>query len=284
MAKRKVKVAVISDTHLGTYGCHAKELQTYLKSIEPEILIINGDFIDIWNLSKYYFPKSHVKVLQTILKMMSKGTQIYYITGNHDEMLRKYSGMCLGNFTLDDKLVLDLDGKKHWFFHGDVFDISMRHSKWIAKLGGSGYDLLILINRLVNQMLIRLGREKISLSKRVKDSVKLAVKHISNFEQTAADIAIESGYDCVVMGHIHEPVMKTYINANGMVQYLNSGDWIENLTSLEYNNGEWNLVRYHELKLADEETFATEQEETVSMEFEQLQAIYVSRFIAGAGQ
>ena len=65
MAKRKVKVAVISDVHLGTYGCHAEELNQYLKSIDPEILIINGDFIDIWQLSKFYFPDSHWKVLGT---------------------------------------------------------------------------------------------------------------------------------------------------------------------------------------------------------------------------
>jgi len=284
MPKRNIKVAVISDTHLGTYGCHAKELNTYLKSIDPEILIINGDFIDIWNLSKYYFPKSHVKVLQTILKMMSKGTQIFYITGNHDEMLRKYSGMSLGNFTLDDKLVLELDGKKHWFFHGDVFDVTMKHSKWIAKLGGSGYDFLILINRLTNLFLQKIGREKISLSKKIKDSVKLAVKHISNFEQTAADIAIANGYDYVVMGHIHEPVIKTYINAKGMVQYLNSGDWIENLTSLEYNNGEWSLKYFNELNLKDEDAIIPETEENVSHEFEQFQSVFVSKFISANGQ
>jgi UDP-2,3-diacylglucosamine pyrophosphatase LpxH len=277
MEKRKLKVAVISDTHLGTYGCHAKELHAYLKSIEPQILIINGDFIDIWQLSKYYFPKSHVKVLQTVLKMMSKGTQIYYITGNHDELLRKYSGMCLGNFTLDDKLVLELDGKKHWFFHGDVFDITMRHSKWLAKLGGSGYDILILINRFINKLLQRLGKEKISLSKRVKDSVKLAVKHINNFEQTAAEIAIDNGYDYVVLGHIHEPVAKTFVNGKGMVHYLNSGDWIENLTALEYNNSEWKLVHYREVNQEVETDFVFEENQNAVKEFEQLQSIFISK-------
>lgn len=281
MTKRKIKVAVISDTHLGTYGCHAKELNTYLKGIEPEILVINGDFLDIWNLSKYYFPKSHVKVLQTVLKMMTKGTQIYYITGNHDELLRRYSGLTLGNFVLDDKLVLELDGKKHWFFHGDVFDITMKHSKWLAKLGGSGYDMLILFNRLVNHILEKLGKSKISLSKKVKDSVKLAVKHISNFEQTAADIAIANAYDCVILGHIHEPVMKTFVNKNGMVHYLNSGDWIENLTSLEYNNGSWQLVYYKELNNDIEVPVAETEDANGIKEFEMMHVAYLAKL---AGQ
>ena len=109
MQKRQVEVAVISDVHLGTYGCHAEELNRYLKSIKPRILIINGDFIDIWQLSKFYFPDSHWRVIQRIIKMMMNGTQVYYLTGNHDEMLRKFSGAQLENFHLEDKLVLELE-------------------------------------------------------------------------------------------------------------------------------------------------------------------------------
>jgi UDP-2,3-diacylglucosamine pyrophosphatase LpxH len=256
MEKRKIKVAVISDVHLGTYGCHAEELNTYLKSIDPEILIINGDFIDIWQLSKFYFPDSHWRVIQRVIKMMMHGTQVYYLTGNHDELLRKFSGFRLDNLHLEDKLILNINGEKHWFFHGDVFDVTMRHSKWMAKIGGLGYDFLILINRFVNLLLVKMGREKISLSKRVKDSVKAAVKHISNFEKTAAEIAIQNEYSHVICGHIHEPVMKKYVGATGTVQYLNSGDWIENLTSLEFTN-DWNLVYFKDLKfetVKDDET------------------------------
>jgi UDP-2,3-diacylglucosamine pyrophosphatase LpxH len=250
MAKRKVKVVVISDVHLGTYGCHAQELNQYLKSLDVELLIINGDFIDIWQLSKSYFPAAHTKVLQRIMKMLANGTKVVYLTGNHDEMLRKYSGMQLGNLSVEDKLLIDIDGKRHWFFHGDVFDVSMQHSKWLAKLGGQGYDLLILLNRGINHILHKMGRERISLSKKVKDSVKGAVKFISDFEQTAGTIAIDNGYDYVVCGHIHEPVMRDISNVKGTVTYLNSGDWIENLTSLEYNDGKWSLVHFHDLEFA----------------------------------
>lgn len=246
MSKRKVKVSVISDVHLGTYGCHAKELNQYLKSIDPEILIINGDFIDIWQLSKFYFPDSHWKVIQRVIKMMLNGTRVIYLTGNHDELLRKFSGIELENFELKDKIVLDIDGEKHWFFHGDVFDVTMQHSKWLAKVGGFGYDMLILVNRFVNFFLQRMGREKLSLSKKVKDSVKAAVKHINNFERTAAEIAISNGFSHVICGHIHEPIIKEYKSNDGAVKYLNSGDWIENLTCLEYN-GRWELVFYKDL-------------------------------------
>lgn len=244
--KRSVEVVVISDVHLGTRGCHAKELLKYLKSIQPEKVILNGDIIDIWQFKKSYFPKAHMQVIKQIASWMTKGVKIYYVTGNHDEMLRKFVGFKMGSLKIVNKVVLKLDGSKVWFFHGDVFDVTMQHSKWLAKLGANGYDLLILINRFVNHISEKLGRGKISLSKRIKNSVKSAVKFINDFETVAADIAIMNNYDFVVCGHIHQPEMREIKNAQGSVMYLNSGDWIENLTALEYSEGAWSIYKYED--------------------------------------
>lgn len=255
MKKRKVELVVLSDIHLGTYGSHAVELNKYLSSIKPKTLILNGDIIDIWQFRKSYFPSTHLKIIQKILSLASKGTKVYYITGNHDEMLRKFSEMNLGNISLLDKLVLDLDGKKAWIFHGDIFDASVHHAKWIAKLGGKGYDYLILFNRLINWFLKKLGREPYSFSKKIKASVKKAVKHISDFEETATDLAIEQKYDYVLCGHIHEPKIILKENNHGSTLYLNSGDWVENLTALEYNNKRWKLYHYKESDYIEDDNF-----------------------------
>jgi UDP-2,3-diacylglucosamine pyrophosphatase LpxH len=246
-AKRKVKVAVISDVHLGFVGCKAKELNRYLKSIDPETLIINGDFIDIWQFRSYYFPKSHSKVLQRVFKFISDGVKVYYLTGNHDEMLRRYSGLTLGNLVLDDKVILNLDGKQHWFFHGDIFDVTMQGSRWLAKLGTTGYEILILINKLVNFFLELFGKEKSSFSQQVKVATKKGIKKLSNYENTAAEIALDEGYDYVINGHVHIPVIKEIVTDRGSVMYLNSGDWTENMTALEYNDGQWKLVWFKDL-------------------------------------
>jgi len=245
MERRPVEVAIISDLHLGTYGCHAKEILNYLKSIQPGLLILNGDIIDIWNFSKRYFPASHMQVIKEIMNFISHGTRVIYITGNHDEMLRRYSEMQMGNFQLVDKMVMEINGKMCWIFHGDVFDATTKGSaKILAKLGGKGYDLLILINRFVNWCLQLFGREKMSLSKKVKDGVKKAVSWIGNFEQTAAELAIEKNYDYVICGHIHQPQKRVVETAKGKVTYLNSGDWIENLTALEYHQNDWHIYTY----------------------------------------
>ena len=255
--------------HLGTYGCHAKELVNYLASIKPKTLILNGDIIDIWQFRKSYFPKDHLKVIKSIINCASKGTKVHYLTGNHDEMLRKFSDTFVGNFSLQDKLLLELDGKKAWIFHGDVFDASVQHSKWIAKLGGLGYDYLILINRFVNWCLKRMGKEPYSFSKKIKGSVKKAVKFIGDFEETATDLAIEKKYDYVICGHIHEPKIIEIENKFGKTLYLNSGDWVENLTALEYNNKRWKLYRYDEKlisSLEKDEAEFFEMENIISQE------------------
>jgi|SRR5690606_14459953 len=243
--KRNVEIVVISDVHLGTYGCHAKELLHYLNSVKPKKIILNGDIIDIWQFRKRYFPKAHLLIIKKLLSLAAKGTKVYYITGNHDEKLRRFSNTKMGNIQIIDKLLLNIDGKKAWFFHGDVFDASVQHAKWIAKLGGWGYDLLILFNRFVNYLLEKAGREKYSLSKKIKNSVKSAVKFIDNFEKTATDLAIDNDFQYVVCGHIHQPCIKKIETDKGSCHYLNSGDWIENLTALEYNNEHWKLYSYH---------------------------------------
>jgi len=261
LKKRKVEVVVISDVHLGTFGCHAKELLQYLATIKPKILILNGDIIDIWQFRKSYFPQSHLKVIKKIISLSSKGTKVYYLTGNHDEFLRKFTDLHLGNLSLLNKLVLNLDEKKAWIFHGDVFDASINHAKWLAKLGGWGYDFLILTNRFLNWILSRMNKEPYSLSKKIKDNVKSAVKFITKFENVCTDLAIENKYDYVICGHIHEPKIELVENENGKTIYLNSGDWIENLTALEYNNKKWKLYKHTKNEISiEEEQFEYENE------------------------
>ncbi|MBS1917682.1 MAG: UDP-2,3-diacylglucosamine diphosphatase [Bacteroidetes bacterium] len=250
MEKRSIDVVVLSDVHLGSYGCRAKELVSYLKSISPNILILNGDIIDGWQFNKHFFPSSHMQVIKEVMQMITKGTRVFYITGNHDEMMRKYSDIQMGNFTLTDKLVLEIDNKVTWIFHGDVFDNTTKSSaKFLAKLGSKGYNLLIRFNRMINFILKLFGQERVSISKMVMDGVNKAVAKINDFEMIAAELAIEKQYDYVICGHIHKPQKKIVENKDGKVVYLNSGDWVEHCTALEYSQNEWTIFEYDENKL-----------------------------------
>ncbi len=212
--------------------------------------------------------------------MLSKGVKVYYITGNHDEMLRRFENFSVGDFHIVNKLVIHHDNKtKSWIFHGDVFDVTMKYSKWLAKLGSVGYDLLIMINSFINYISKKAGYGRISLSKKIKNSVKSAVKYINSFEETAAEIAIEKEYNNVLCGHIHQPCNRIVKTQNGEVNYLNSGDWIENLSALEYTNDQWSVYHYHQDKQVNDLTPALYKDETAYLRTTELFKMMIDDFV-----
>ena len=271
-SKRNVELVVISDLHLGTPGCQAVELLKYLKSIKPKTLVLNGDIIDIWQFKKRYFPKSHLKVVKHLLGLASERCTVYYITGNHDEMFRRFSGMKIGRLKILNDLKLELDGQTVWIFHGDVFEVVMQYSKWLSKLGAIGYDGLVALNTFINWILRELDIKvkPVSFSKKIKESVKGAVKFVNAFETTVSSAAIRKGADTVICGHIHKPEIRSVQVGDQSVNYMNSGDWIENLSALEYNEGKWRLFNYREDFIEPLENADAEFEKIVDAEVKEL--------------
>ncbi len=268
--KRNVDLVVISDVHLGTSGCQANELLKYLKSIRPRTVVLNGDIIDVWQFRKKFFPKTHLKVIKHLLGLASGKTNVYYITGNHDEIVRKVNGLKIGKLDIVNDLKLNLGDKDVWFFHGDIFDVVMQYSKWLARLGAIGYDSLIWLNTRINWFNRMLGLEPVSFSKKIKESVKGEVKYINSFEESAASIAAVKGFDTIVCGHIHHAEMRPMVVGGRPINYLNSGDWIENLTALEYHQGDWRIFNYRTDFQEEMANHHSEAEQLVDVEPKQL--------------
>ena len=242
LPKRLIDIAVISDAHLGSYGAKAAELSAYLGSISPDILIMNGDMIDAWQFRKKYFPASHAQAIKEVLAMMAQGTKVFYITGNHDEMMRAYSYLHIGNLVITDKILIQADDKKVWAFHGDAYDTSTSHlPQSVNRLGSKLYHLLIKINDGINFMASIFGAKKMRLSKKLAALSDRAFARGDGFETMAAYMAIKKGYDIVICGHSHKPEIREVSNAFGSTVYMNSGDWVEHCTALEYLAGEWKI-------------------------------------------
>ena len=217
---KKIEALYISDVHLGSKGSKASELLEVLKSYEPEKLFIVGDFIDGWLLKKrHYWPQEHTNVVRKVLSYAKKGTEVYYITGNHDDFLRSYENLDFGNITVVDEIIDD----GIWVVHGDKYDSVVMYNKWIAVLGSVGYELVIYINEFVKWGRRKLGLRPRSFSKWVKAKVKHAVAFIDSFEFTLTKEAKVRGCFTVICGHIHTPADRVIDN----VRYLNTGDWIE---------------------------------------------------------
>lgn len=268
MKKRKIDVAVISDLHLGTRDCRADELLAYLSSIRPDTLVLNGDIIDLYDFKRQFFPPSHFKVLRKILGMAATGTRVYYLTGNRDTMLRKFGDVDIGNVYLRTKLLLELDGRKTWCFHGDILDSAGKSARLASKFGATGYNLLLQLNNFRDFIFNILGKERFSLASRVSRQDPAASRRARIFEGTAANLTIRNHYDTVICGHIHLPKKEWIETEKGKCLYLNSGDWTENLTALEYAFKRWKLYRYNEDKLsaffADEELKEMDMNELIN--------------------
>ena len=248
MEVRELEVAVISDLHLATHACKPKKILKYLKSINPQTLVLNGDIIDAWRFTRNYFPKPHLKVLRQIIKMMEKGVLVYYITGNHDEFLRKFAPSEIGNLRIVNQLVLELDGNKTWIFHGDIFDNTIHRKKWLAKFGAALKGFLSLLNNQINQLRQFLGKDEVILYKSIKQRLVRDKLNLSANESKILNAAIQQGYQNVICGHTHVPKEKQIKIDGTNFRYLNCGDWVEHFTATEYNQGQWRLFFQSDLE------------------------------------
>lgn len=246
MAK-KYKSIFISDVHLGSKGSQADALCRFLKKNSCENLYLVGDIIDGWRLSKkWYFPQSHANVIRRILTAAKRDTNVYYIIGNHDEVLRKYLSfdISFGSIKVSNQCdYIGVDGKRYLVIHGDAFDRIMLTSKWLMHIGDTFYNALISLNTMFNKVRKFLRMNYWSLSKYLKHKTKRALNYIHHFEDIVAEHCEKEGYDGIICGHIHTPEIKQI----GNIVYMNSGDWVESCSALvEHYTGEWELIHFQE--------------------------------------
>ena len=235
--KKRYRSIFISDVHLGTRHCNAERLLEFLKSTEAERYYLIGDIIDGWMMrKKVYWPQSHNNVVQFFLKQSKKDIKIIYVTGNHDEFLREYSGTVMGNIEIVDSVIHTcINGKRYLVIHGDQFDIVTMNAKWLAYIGGWLYDRMIDLNRYIHYVY-----KGFSLSAWAKHNVKEAVNFIGDYEKVVVDAAKRRCVDGVICGHIHHANISDFDN----IRYINCGDWVESCTAIvEHDNGKFEIIK-----------------------------------------
>lgn len=238
----------ISDAHLGTTGSQAEKLSAFLKYVQCENLYLVGDIIDGWRLqSTFFWPQEHTNVIRKILTKSKRGTQVYYVTGNHDDFLRKFVDyeLRMGNIhVVNDAVHTTADGRRLFIIHGDLFDVVTRYHRWVARIGDVAYITLLRANRYFNNARARLGYPYWSLSAYAKHKVKSAVNFIGEFEKAVAHECRRRGFDGVVCGHIHHAEIKTLEG----VTYYNSGDWVESCSALvEHFDGSMEIIYWDDI-------------------------------------
>lgn len=235
----------ISDVHLGTPGCKAEFLVDFLKQNDCDELYLVGDIIDGWKLrTQWHWPQEHTNVVRRILTKAKRGTRVTYVTGNHDEFLRKFVNfkLELGNIrVVNEATHTTADGRRLLVFHGDLFDVITRYHAWLAIAGDIAYELMMRANERLNQLRRLLGMRYWSLSAFAKNSVKNAVNIVSEFEDSIARECQRRHLDGVVCGHIHHADARKIQD----VWYYNCGDWVESCTALaEHHDGRIEILRW----------------------------------------
>jgi UDP-2,3-diacylglucosamine pyrophosphatase LpxH len=238
----------ISDIHLGTKDCKAKELLEFIKHCRAKKIYLVGDIIDGWALKKRWFwPQEHNDVIQKLLRQARKGTEVIFIPGNHDEFARQFCGLNFGGIQVKhDDVHVTADGKKLWVTHGDLYDNIMQYARWLAFIGDRAYTFALWLNRVFNKIRIKLNYPYWSLSQYLKHKVKAAVSCITAFEDLLIREAKNKQCDGVVCGHIH----KAQLRIIDHVTYANDGDWVESMTALiENHDGSLQIIDWNEVGL-----------------------------------
>ena len=239
----RVRTLFLSDVHLGTKGCQAETLLDFLRCYDAATIYLVGDIVDGWQLkSGWFWPQAHNDVVQKLLRKARKGAKVVYIPGNHDEFLRHYYGTHFGGIeVVADAVHVTATGMHYLVVHGDLFDVVIRHARWLAVLGDKAYDLAIWLNTHFNAIRRMFGLTYWSLSQWAKLRVKNAVNFIGAFEQALAREARRRGADGVICGHIHHAVIHDKFG----IHYVNCGDWVESCTAVaEHADGRLEIITW----------------------------------------
>lgn len=246
----------LSDIHLGCKDCKADYLLSLLTTVRCQHLYLVGDIVDLWALKrKLHWPDSHNKVLQKIIELAQNGTQVIYLPGNHDELIKPYAELSLWNIKIARQHIHQgIGGHKLLMLHGDQFDADVCVGRFYAMLGDNLYDLLLFLNRHLHSLRERLGYPYWSLASYIKSRVGKAQIAISRYRQAVINYAQHFDVDGVICGHIHQPELSTHSRSvnnstpgKRQIIYANDGDWVENCSLItETLTGELQLCRWNE--------------------------------------
>lgn len=233
----------ISDVHLGSRSCQASTLLHFLDHATFDTIYLVGDIIDMWAMSKQFrWPEAHNNVMHKLISLSHLGVKVIYVPGNHDAPIQKYDGLNFGDIEIHREIIhTTADGMKLLVLHGDQFDSEVTLGRFEAFVGDKGYELLLYLNRMLNQLRSLRKQNYWSLAGWLKKHIKSANDAIARYRRATTKAAAARGLDGVICGHIHHPEMTT---ENG-VRYLNTGDWIENCFAIvEHQNGQLELIDY----------------------------------------
>ena len=200
--------------------------------------------------------------------MAHDGTEIFHVRGNHGADLITLDSLLTNSIPSYDTLILKINSKRMFFFHGDLFDASLSYAHWLLRFGNLGLTLLVKLSKLRSK-----GPQDDAIHHYPKTTLPhqhsnlVPVLHCE-FKNNLMKMATSHHIDHIVGGNgdwVRKELLET---KDGEYQYLNPGNWTTQMTALEYSFKRWKIYRYAHDKLAtfymDEELKAMDINELIA--------------------
>lgn len=246
--KLDCKTLWLSDLHLGSRNAKACMATNFLDRTTFETLYLVGDIFDFHvKRRSWHWSKDCEDFVSKVKELADRGIDIFYLPGNHDENLRVLNGGSLYGVKLENELThVTKDNRRFLVTHGDQFELMAKTESPGDRIGECFYDSLMTLDRLYCFYLRAIKRPHWSLAKSIKLKIPRVTAFFYRFGKVATDKAREQGYDGVICGHTHNPIIKRY----GNTVYCNTGDWVESCSALiEDHNGQLQLINANGLPL-----------------------------------
>lgn len=252
-----MKAAFLSDVHLkdpkgadyerlidffdrlrGTRGNGSGESSDATLTLDQ--LVIAGDFFDFWFSKGEAIYPGFRTVVDRMVALKAEGVRISLCEGNHDFFLTDYFSTKLGFDVHQEWAEFHFDGLRVLASHGDTVDASNHTYLALRRFLRSSFTRR-LEQRLPRSLIWRLARFWSKMSREAcGESREKMVEAMHRFAMGK----IQEGYDAVILGHCHEPLLRKVSRDGREKTFVTLGDWMTHGSYLTFDDGRFALQRF----------------------------------------
>lgn len=240
---RHHRTLFLSDLHLGTLGCRADLVLSFLEQNTADAIYLVGDIFDLWDPLVIRWGVEHDRILALLRSRAKAGTKLFYLAGNHDKVV--LSRLCADPRT-DLPVVpqaavthVAADGRRYLVVHGDSCDARILRLHLLTRVGSRLDSLLRLLDGGLRRLRFRFGPDGRGPVELLLSAVNDLLYRGRQHERRLVALAQTGGHDGVICGHFHIAALHGDF---GLI-YANCGDWVDSFTAIaEAADGALQLV------------------------------------------
>lgn len=222
----------LSDLHLGTIGCRAEVILTFLEQNTADVIYLVGDIFDLWDPLFLRWGDAHGQIVTLLRARAEAGARLVYLAGNHDRRM-------LSGPVQDSRITLPVepvtaaahvaaDGRRYLVLHGDVCDARFLRFHLLTRIGSRADSLLRLVDGGLRRMRLCIGPDGRGPIEWALSAVNDLLYRGRRHERRLVALARAGGHDGVICGHFHIAAMHEDFG----LLYVNCGDWVDSFTAV----------------------------------------------------